>query len=721
MFNKIFSRGNKEKVSTSKKTLAQKLDQEEEELYLNTELEEDESEKSSESNMYQDMKPDIWDVISPDGFGVLDKDADSGIIKQSLGTTTHFRSVYIPRDGWPRKLRTNWLGNLVNSGECDVMIDIQKTPKGSAIRSLQKLNTILRSNYYFQAKRGNRDEIRDTETKIIDNEVLSEEIQFNENDSFHVSVTATLYGDDKRMLNKYSDHVEDNLAPLFVKLASTFGRVLKGYRTVTPLGKNEIPDSFRNLDRRSLATFAPFISGNGTFNGGIPLGINQITGQKEFYNAFGTPEKRPNNYNMAIFGVSGSGKSIAMKILLARETSLMNVYSRLIDVEGEFTKITKRLGGINITLSEESKIRLNPLAINVSTIPYDDEEDEELADLENSDERVIFERNGQRYIQFVPIREKINEVTDFFDMIKRGKDQEYVGLNVFERNFIEEALEYLYTKDPRFLYSSHPDSLFEDDDNAIIKDGLIIQGRKKKLEPTISDVYLFLEERYGDDERCLELLAAISQFRSTSARPIFDGQTYFGKDLEGVNIHTTRLVNFNLKKIEEGFLRPIAYHVILNYLWEYFAKNSENELKKKMILCDEFWTLLDSDQTVSFSEKLARRCRKRNCGFRIASQDFVRILESKKARGVLQNTYTTLFFQQNKVDLSHIEDNFNLTRGERRILFENPEEGEGILRYGKASVHLRTDPSQEELMFIESNAAVLAEHRKKRDLYQSVF
>ena len=144
-------------------------------------------------------------------------------------------------------------------------------------------------------------------------------------------------------------------------------------------------------------------------------------------------------------------------------------------------------------------------------------------------------------------------------------------------------------------------------------------------------------------------------------------------------------------------------------------------MKKKIVYADEFWTMVDNDQTVSFAEKMARRARKRNAGFRIASQDFVRILQSKKARGVIQNTYTCMFFQQNQVDLTSIEENFNLTRGERALLFENPEKGEGILRIGKSSVHLRTDPSEEELLFIESNAAVLAERRQQRSFYKKVF
>lgn len=680
------------------------------------EVDEVEQDNILEEMLPLNMKPTMWDVIAPEGVGISELSDDSGVIKQSLGTETHFRPFYISRDGYPRKMRTNWLSAITSSGECDVLIDIQKIPKAQAVRMLQKQNTILKSNLYFQLKKGNQDQIRDIQTKIEDNEILADETQFSENDLYLVGVLGTMYADSKRALDKYSEFLEDSLAGSFIKIVSTWGRVKKGFRSVSPLAKNEIPDSMRNIDRRALTTFAPFISGNGKFNGGIPIGINRRTGQKEFYNAFGSAEFRPDNYNMAILGASGSGKSIAMKLLLARETTGMGVYSRIIDVEGEFVRIVNRLDGVNITLSEESDVRINPLAINVTTIPFD-EDDEELEALEKNDERVIVELNGEKFIQFVPIREKINEVTDFFDIICRGKNQEGEGLNVFERNYLEDALKYLYRKDPRFLYTSHPDSLFEDKPRE--ENGLLIQTKVKKLEPTVTDVYTYLEKHFGEDPKSLRLLAAICPFLRDGSKPIFDGQSFFGKKV-AVDLHTTRLVNFNLSKMEEGFLKPIAYHVILNYVWEYFVKNIENELKKKIVYADEFWTMVDNEQTVSFAEKMARRSRKRNAGFRIASQDFVRILESKKARGVLQNTYTFLFFQQNQVDLASIEQNFNLSRGERALLFENPDKGEGILRCGKSSVHLRTDPSAEDLEFIESNAAVLAESRKRKEFYKQL-
>ena len=661
------------------------------------------------------MKPTLWDVISPEGIGIKNISDDYGVIKQSLGTKTFFRPFYITRDGYPRKMKTNWAYSITSSGEVDVMFDIHKIPKNDAIRMLQKQNTILKSNLSFQLRRGNQDQILDNQTKIADTEVLMEEIQFSDNDAYHVGILGNIYANSERELDKYSEYLEDELSSLFFKMASTWGRVKNGLRSVSLLAQNEIKDSLRNLDRRSLSTFAPFISGSGKFNGGIPIGKNKITGQKEFYNAFGTYENRPDNYNMAIFGVSGSGKSLALKLLLARETTGLGVYSRLIDVEGEFKKIVRRLGGINLDLAEESNIRINPLAINVSNIPLEDQDDEELELLEEDDEREIIEKNGKKYISFVPIREKINEALDFFDIICRGKNQEEEGLNVFERNYVEEAMKHIFQQ---FGYSTHPSSLYEDKVKEV--NGNIIQSKARKPEPTISDVYHYLTKNYGEEYNAERLIAAIRPFLRDGSKPIFDGQTYLGEDVV-IDLHTARLVNFNISQMEEGFLRPIAYHVILNYIWEYFVKNVENETKKKIVLADEFWTLVDSDQTVSFAEKLARRARKRHAGLRIASQDFVRILESKKARGVLQNTHTFFFLKQNKIDLKLIEENFDLSQGELNILFQNPDKGEGIFRSGRSSVWIQTDPSKDELIFIESNNAVLEEHRKRKNFNEQAF
>jgi type IV secretory pathway VirB4 component len=664
----------------------------------------------SENHDYQmDSKPTMWEIISPEGMKIDSE--DHGIIKQSLGTKTYFRPMYIPRDGYPRKTQTNWLNQLTSSGEIDIVIDVHKIGKSQAVKSLQRQITMLESNLSFQTKKGNIDQINDITSKIRDTDQLMSEIQFSENDIFNVSTLAMLYAQSEKELNNYSDQLEDELSGMFFALTSTWGRIKKGFRSVMPFGKNEIQDSLRNIDRRALSTFAPFISGSGKYLGGVPLGINKITGQLEFINSFGNEEYRPQNYNMFVVGTSGSGKSVALKLLIARELTGADIYKRLIDPEGEFVRITKRLGGINLNISEEEDICINPLAINYTDIPLDDT-DEEMELLEENDQREIIEKEGKMYIRFVPLREKQNDILDFFDIIVRGKNGEDSGLNVFERNYLEEAVKNIFN---RLGLTSHPDSLF---DNTVVQvDNQLIQSRVRKPEPTITDVNNYLVENFANEQRALRLIAAIRPFLKDGSKPIFDGQTYLGKGVTQ-SLNNARLVNFNISQMEEGFLRPIAYHVILTYLWEHFVKNLDNATKKKFVYADEAWTLIDSEQTVNFLEKMARRARKRNAGLRLASQDFVRFVTNNKARGILQNTHAYLFLQQNKIDLKAIHENFDLSAGEIDILFGNPDKGEGILRMGKSSIWLQTNPSDEELFFIESNQAVYEDKMSLKQLRQ---
>lgn len=655
-------------------------------------------------------RPDYWDVISPEGVSI--KSEDHGVIKQSLGTETYFRPIYIPRDGYPRKMQTNWLYDILSSGEVDVLVDIHKVQKTQAVRSLQKQETMLRSNLSWQNTRQNIDQISDLETKILDTTILMDEVQFSENDMFFVSTQMMLYANSKKELDRYSEYLEDLMAGSFFKLVTAFSRIKKGFLSVIPIGKNHLGDTLRNLDRRALSTFAPFISGSGIYTGGVPFGVNKIDGRLEFINSFGNDELKPDNYNMGIFGISGSGKSVAMKIKIAREMAGGNIYSGIIDPEGEFVKLTNRLGGINLNISEESGIIINPCSINFSDIPLELENDEELEALQEDELKEVVEKDGKMYLRFVPIKEKINEMLDFFDFLVRGKGGEESGLDVFERSYLEDAI--IKVLDDLEI-TTHPDSLFQKGIKEV--DGQIIQSRVRKPEPEILQIYEAIQEKEKNNPKAERLLSAIKPFLRTGSKPLFDGQTYLGRGVQQT-LESARLINFNISSLEEGFLRPVAFHVILNYLWEYFVKDINRANLRKFVYCDEMWQFVDSPQTVSFFEKIARRIRKRHGGLVYASQDFVRLLENQKARGILTNTFTTLFLRQNKIDLKMIRENFNLTQGEIEILFANTDKGEGILRSGENSVWLQTNPSEEEMIFIESNQAVLEEFLKKRKLSQ---
>ncbi|MFL0584280.1 VirB4 family type IV secretion system protein [Solibacillus silvestris] len=666
----------------------------------------------------------FWDLVSPDGVGISSREDDYFTIKQNFGGTVYSRPFHIPSDGYPILLETGWFQTMINNGEIDIMTDIHKLTKREAIKTYERQIKANESSISVQSTRGaSREVINDLRTKIQDLTRLMEEIQLDINDSYYIGINGIVYANSLRELNKICNAIEDELANKMFKITTTFGRIKKGFASVTPLSKNLIPESMRNIDRKALATMAPFISGNGFYNGGINIGINKITGQKEFFNAFGTEEHRPKNYNMGIFGLAGSGKSVLMKLLRARETVGLGIFSRQIDVEGEFVDITRLLGGINITLSEEGNMRLNPLQLNVSMVPIEDmiegnDVDEEVAILEESDDREVVEKDGKKYVHFVPVREKINEVVDFFDILIRGKNQEAAGIDVFESSYLEEAVTHLYREDERFKFTTHPDSLYKFGTQKV--GDHITQQKTKKEMPTLSDVFNYLMKHYQNEEKAQRIIHGIRPFLRDASKPIFDGQTYFGNNID-TDLNRAQVVNFNLKHMEEGFLRPIAYHVILNYLWEDFAKAPELMYTPKIIDCDEFAQFIKYKQTVQFAEKVARRIRKRHGGFRIASQDFVVLANSPEARAILQNTTTFMFFEQNKIDLKSLEETFNLSQGEINIINNSPDKGECIFKQGQNSVWMRTDPSEFEMQFVESNKAVLEQMMQQRKNQSGIF
>ena len=94
----------------------------------------------------------------------------------------------------------------------------------------------------------------------------------------------------------------------------------------------------------------------------------------------------------------------------------------------------------------------------------------------------------------------------------------------------------------------------------------------------------------------------------------------------------------------------------------------------------------------------------------------MRLLRNAKSRGILTNTHTLLFLKQNKIDKEEVRRNFDITEGELNIIFGNPAKGRCI-KTGDSSIWLRTDPSDEELVFIESNPAVLEEKLKRQAIH----
>ena len=86
------------------------------------------------------------------------------------------------------------------------------------------------------------------------------------------------------------------------------------------------------------------------------------TDSPTYIDAFIGPPTLPNPH-VFICGTSGGGKSVALKLLAARNIATTGTGAFFIDVEGEYTNLTKMLGGKVIKIVQGESTGINPFEI----------------------------------------------------------------------------------------------------------------------------------------------------------------------------------------------------------------------------------------------------------------------------------------------------------------------------------------------------------------------
>lgn len=178
-----------------------------------------------------------------------------------------------------------------------------------------------------------------------------------------------------------------------------------------------------------------------------------------------------------------------------------------------------------------------------------------------------------------------------------------------------------------------------------------------------------------------------------------------------------QLVVFSVRDLEDE-LRPIAIYAIVNYIWNVVR----SEMKKRILVIDEAWWLMQHEDSARFIFALVKRCRKYYLGVTTITQDVNDFLNSEYGRAILTNSAIQLLLKQSPAAIDTIQKTFLLTEGEKYLLLENGP-GEGIFFAGQKHVAIKivasysedqlitTDPRQ--LLEIESSKKEFAEEQSK--------
>jgi len=220
----------------------------------------------------------------------------------------------------------------------------------------------------------------------------------------------------------------------------------------------------------------------------------------------------------------------------------------------------------------------------------------------------------------------------------------------------------------------------------------------KNPAPTMQDLYEVLKNMEGGKS----LARRLEKFVTGTFAGIFNKPT---------NIDLNRgLVVFSIRDLEEQ-LRPIAMYIILNYIWGRIRRDK----RKRVLVVDEAWTLMQYEDSARFMYSIAKRARKYYLGLTTITQDVEDFLGTKYGKAIVANSSLQLLMRQSPASIEIVTDTFNLTEGEKFILLE-AEVGEGLFFVGNNHVAIKIVASYNEDKIITSDPAQLKKLEEEGNL-----
>ncbi|MCL5795787.1 MAG: DUF87 domain-containing protein [Patescibacteria group bacterium] len=165
-------------------------------------------------------------------------------------------------------------------------------------------------------------------------------------------------------------------------------------------------------------------------------------------------------------------------------------------------------------------------------------------------------------------------------------------------------------------------------------------------------------------------------------------------------------VVFSIRDLEDQ-LRPIGMYMALNYIWN----KVRFDTKKRIMVIDEAWIMMQHEDSAKFLYALAKRCRKYYLGLTVITQDVEDFLASQYGRAVISNSSMQMLLKQSPSSVEKVAEIFNLTEGEKYLLLES-DVGEGLFFAGLNHVAIKIVASFTEDQLITTDPRQLIEIRK---------
>jgi len=170
-----------------------------------------------------------------------------------------------------------------------------------------------------------------------------------------------------------------------------------------------------------------------------------------------------------------------------------------------------------------------------------------------------------------------------------------------------------------------------------------------------------------------------------------------------------KFVVFSIRDMEDE-LKPVAMYIVMHYIWNAIRKN----LKKRLMVVDEAWWMMKSEDTASFLYSIAKRGRKYYLGLATITQDAADFMKSPYGVPIVTNSSIQLLLKQSPTTIDILQKTFNLTDEEKYLLLESGL-GEGIFFAGLKHVAIKIIASYTEDQIITSDPSQLLSIKKNKE------
>ncbi len=175
---------------------------------------------------------------------------------------------------------------------------------------------------------------------------------------------------------------------------------------------------------------------------------------------------------------------------------------------------------------------------------------------------------------------------------------------------------------------------------------------------------------------------------------------------------TNQLVVFSVRDLEDE-LRPMAIYTIINYIWNVVR----SQRKKRILVIDEAWWLMQSEDSAKFIFALVKRCRKYYLGITTITQDVNDFLTSPYGQAIVTNSSMQMLLKQSPASIDLIARTFLLTQSEKYLLLESAV-GEGIFFAGSKHAAIQVVASYTEDQIITTNPEQLLKIESSKKKFQ---